>query len=192
VNLPTKGKARIKDIGPGSKWQCGPKELSYRREKWPATREFKRSLPEEELRLKSEGVCNVMVSWPRIQLMKLRAVPNSGFPPSGGLDNHPSQYPSYHTYTVACGDGELVRNLCTTVQRCLSYSNCLEVCIRVLARVVNAFSKGRNVTYEEPDIESRIRSRKLIDLVSSFDVTDRVKKLTELDPYLVYSTLQVE
>ena len=122
--------------------------------------------------------------------MKLRAVPNSGFPPSvgpGGLDNYPSQNPSYHTYTVACGDGEVVRNLCATVQRCLSYSNCLEVCIRILPRVVNAFSKGRNATYEEPDIESRIHSRKLIDIVSSFDVTDRVKKLTELDPY--YSKL---
>ena len=49
---------------------------------------------------------------------------------------------------------------------------------------MNAFSKGRNATYEEPYMESRIRSRKLIDIVSSFDVTDRVKKLTELDPYL--------
>ena len=28
------------------------------------------------------------------------------------------------------------------------------------------------------------RSRKLINIVSSFDVTERVKKLTELDPYL--------
>ena len=125
--------------------------------------------------------------------MKLRVAPSSGFLPSmgpGGLDNRPSQYPSYHTYTVACGDGELIRNLRTTVQRCLSYSNCLEVCIRVLARVVNAFSKGRNATYEEPDIESRIRSRKLIDIVSSFDITERVKKLTELDFYLHNGALQ--
>ena len=85
---------------------------------------------------------------------------------------------------MACGEGWLIRNLRSTVQRCLSYSNCLEVCIRVLARVVNAFSKGRNATYEEPDIESRICWRKLINVVSSFDVTERVKKLTELDPYL--------
>ena len=34
------------------------------------------------------------------------------------------------------------------------------------------------------DIESRIRSKKLIDIVSSFNITERVKKLTELDPYL--------
>ena len=53
-----------------------------------------------------------------------------------------------------------------------------------MARVVNAFSKGRNATYEEPDIESRIHSRKLINIVSSFNITEIVKKLTELDPYL--------
>ena len=58
ADLATKGKARVGDIGPGSTWQCGPKEASYGMETWPATRDFRRKLPEQEVKLtnKTSGV----------------------------------------------------------------------------------------------------------------------------------------
>ena len=45
----TKGKAVASDLGPGSEWQCRPAFLSRNRDKWLASRAFKRKLPDEEL-----------------------------------------------------------------------------------------------------------------------------------------------
>ena len=56
ADLATKGKARVGDIGPGSTWQCGPKEASYGMETWPATRDFRRKLPEQEVKLSNKNV----------------------------------------------------------------------------------------------------------------------------------------
>ena len=51
ADLATKGKASLDDIGPGSSWQRGPTEASFPRGSWPASREFRRSLPDNKVKL---------------------------------------------------------------------------------------------------------------------------------------------
>ena len=51
ADLATKGKASLDNIGPGSSWQRGPTEASFPRESWPASREFWRELPDNEVKL---------------------------------------------------------------------------------------------------------------------------------------------
>ena len=47
ADLGTKGKASYQDVLEGGLWQCGPPEISFPRETWPATRNFLRTVPEE-------------------------------------------------------------------------------------------------------------------------------------------------
>ena len=53
ADIATKGKAALEDVGPDSEWQNGPWEARYPRSKWPATRDFKREVPQEEKRTKN-------------------------------------------------------------------------------------------------------------------------------------------
>ena len=53
ADIGTKGKATLADLGPSSEWLNGPRELSQPRETWPASREFRRSVPKEETRCKA-------------------------------------------------------------------------------------------------------------------------------------------
>ena len=55
ADLATKGKAEVSDVAKGSEWQDGPVECRKPRETWPATRDFKRQLPDGEVRLESGG-----------------------------------------------------------------------------------------------------------------------------------------
>ena len=48
ADIATKGEAMFKDIAFSSIWQNGPEVLQRDRKFWPASREFKRSIPEEE------------------------------------------------------------------------------------------------------------------------------------------------
>ena len=48
ADIATKGEATVKDIVSGSAWQRGPDALRLGREHWPASREFTRTIPEEE------------------------------------------------------------------------------------------------------------------------------------------------
>ena len=50
ADIATKGKAELKDVIGGSEWQEGPWEIRFPRANWPATRTFKRVVPEEEKR----------------------------------------------------------------------------------------------------------------------------------------------
>ena len=51
ADILTRGMARISDIGPTSQWFRGPIFLSWRREFWPAYRDFvRKSLPEDEVK----------------------------------------------------------------------------------------------------------------------------------------------
>ena len=59
ADLGTKGKATLEEIGEDSEWQCGPKEVRFERDTWPASRAFKRQVPQEELRSK---VFNVLAT----------------------------------------------------------------------------------------------------------------------------------
>ena len=49
--IATKGKGRLTDIQEGSLWQQGPLCISQPRETWPASRAFKRQLPEEKVKV---------------------------------------------------------------------------------------------------------------------------------------------
>ena len=40
ADIATKGKAEVSMIAPGSKWQCGPREIRFNRSTWPASRDF--------------------------------------------------------------------------------------------------------------------------------------------------------
>ena len=53
ADIATKGKAVLDDVGPESEWQNGPWQARLPRDRWPATREFKREVPQEERRLKN-------------------------------------------------------------------------------------------------------------------------------------------
>jgi len=55
ADLATKGKAEVSDVAYGSEWQDGPVECRKPRETWPATRDFKRQLPDGEVRLEAGG-----------------------------------------------------------------------------------------------------------------------------------------
>ena len=48
ADIGTKGKAVLADIDEESEWQNGPREASFPRNEWPASREFRREVPEEE------------------------------------------------------------------------------------------------------------------------------------------------
>ena len=48
ADIGTKGKAVLADIDEESEWQNGPREASFPRSDWPASREFRREVPEEE------------------------------------------------------------------------------------------------------------------------------------------------
>ena len=52
ADIATKGKATLNDVGPDSEWLNGPVEARGPRETWPVTRDFRREVPAEELRLK--------------------------------------------------------------------------------------------------------------------------------------------
>ena len=43
-------------------WQNGPRSLSYPIESWPASQEFKRELPAEEVRVKPSILVNVIAT----------------------------------------------------------------------------------------------------------------------------------
>ena len=47
ADIATKGRAKLEDILPGSKWQEGPPELRFDRREWPGSRDFVRLLPED-------------------------------------------------------------------------------------------------------------------------------------------------
>ena len=68
ADLATRGKGTIADLMPGSEWQCGPWEISYPRSIWPASREFKRSLPPGE-------TCAKTFSVNTLQMAALHRVP---------------------------------------------------------------------------------------------------------------------
>ena len=53
ADLGTRGVAVQWQVEKGSVWQEGPAELGFARDKWPATREFRRQLPREELLIKT-------------------------------------------------------------------------------------------------------------------------------------------
>ena len=53
ADIATKGRAVLADIGPESEWQNGPWEARFPRSEWPATRDFKREVPQEEKRTKN-------------------------------------------------------------------------------------------------------------------------------------------
>ena len=52
ADLGTKGKAKLEDVGPGSRWQTGPAELRLDITQWPASRDFRQNLPQDELKVK--------------------------------------------------------------------------------------------------------------------------------------------
>ena len=56
ADLGTRGVAAQWQVEMGSVWQDGPPELAFPRDKWPATREFRRQLPKEELLVKPAAV----------------------------------------------------------------------------------------------------------------------------------------
>ena len=53
ADIATKGRAVLADVGPDSEWQNGPWEARYPRSEWPATRNFKREVPQEEKCIKN-------------------------------------------------------------------------------------------------------------------------------------------
>ena len=53
ADLATKGKAELADVEVGSEWQDGPLDARFPRDSWPATRDFKRDVPEGERRVKN-------------------------------------------------------------------------------------------------------------------------------------------
>ena len=59
ADLGTRGVAVQWQVEKGSVWQEGPAELGFARDRWPATREFRRQLPREELLIKTVVLTDV-------------------------------------------------------------------------------------------------------------------------------------
>ena len=49
ADLPTRTNCSAQDVGMETTWQNGPAFLQYPREQWPVSRDFKKSIPEEEV-----------------------------------------------------------------------------------------------------------------------------------------------
>jgi hypothetical protein len=57
ADIATKGRASIQDVDENSEWQLGPLEARFPRTSWPASRDFRRKVPEEEVRTKAYTAC---------------------------------------------------------------------------------------------------------------------------------------
>ena len=143
ADLATKGKATIADIGEGSTWQSRSKELSYPRTQWPASRDFKRSLPDSEVRLRQKAECQAVAggSWYEGQLATLLRVPvgdPSGAERSQGLATRRDTNSKWPQVEKVKKDlvNEWIESCKVRVTQCLAYSNELDKCLRILARVV--------------------------------------------------------
>ena len=146
ADLATKGKASLGDIGPGTSWQEGPQELQFKRARWPASREFKRTLPPEEVKL---GTC--MVVDKQFSLL-----------------------------------GLLLHKQCSLLDKIpaiLKYSNNLDVCLKVLARVRRGADHGREQIKKPVSVDDLVIARRLVDIVSAWEVTKNLPKLSSLDPF---------
>ena len=69
ADLATKGRAKMEDVDQASEWQLGPREVSFARDLWPASRDFRRQVPEEELRSRTATVTATsgrVVVFPRV------------------------------------------------------------------------------------------------------------------------------
>ena len=60
ADLANRYRARIEDVGEGSEWQNGPRYLMESRTTWPVSKEFMRSVPKEEKRMKYYEKINLL------------------------------------------------------------------------------------------------------------------------------------
>ena len=146
ADLAMEGNATVGNIGETSTWQYGLEELSYPHDRWPASREFKRNLPESEVRLKQQANCNTV---------QVRVITG--------------KFVSYKF----------------KVMRCLAYSNDLNKCLWILARVVvGVDSRSRQGIHNALDSEKIKVVWRLVDIEAAMEVTKYLKKLASLDPFL--------
>ena len=161
ADLGTRGAAVQKQICAGSEWQTGPAVLAYPRETWPATREFRRQLPKEELLVKVHGsqvlVCNVLAA----------DIPGEGY--------------SYEELKDCC---DYIRTR-RRVEHAMAYSNNLKKVERILARIMTAGRAASEDVRKEPSVVSIREARLAMEVVSAVELIPLVRKqLTTLVPEL--------
>ena len=215
ADLATKGKATVNDIGPGSSWQCGPRETSYPRESWPASRSFRKILPEAEVKL---AYTTKVLRQPERGLVDNR---EDAPPGSHGKDLEEEEQetpPGATSRRCLAGSGgaqaqvnveddkdnddkdndekeKMLMNgtnsyspharLRNIVYRILDYSNNLNVCVRILARVTaGADARTRETIRLQPTVERLAIARRIIDIISALEVTEHLAKLQSIDPFL--------
>ena len=166
ADLGTKGKATIQDIARGSRWQTGPSSLSFPRDKWLATREFKRALPVEEVVVRQDKV--VFAVQHDVKLREPSGPFREGWTlPGGGLEVQESR-------------------LVGVVKNVLLYTNKLKKAERILARIVCGGGLQSKEAARSDPTESSIKvAWKLMDMVAALDITKYVgSKLLALAPVL--------
>ena len=71
------------------------------------------------------------------------------------------------------------------IESCLSYSNRLEICIHILARVMNGAVPGKRLEIlQTPTLRETGVAWRLVDIHAAVEVSKHLGKLVALDPFL--------
>ena len=90
---------------------------------------------------------------------------------------------SLHQVVLYTRQGE--DHLFTVVNRVMASKNDLQFCVKVLARITSAVDQCSRAKINEDVSLNRLKlARRVIDIISATEVTEHIRKLTTLDPFL--------
>ena len=182
ADLGTRGLAVLWQVAAGSAWQDGPPVLGFARDKWPATREFRRQLPKEELLVKTV----VLAAAPKLDGtavrddVKLAGQPLGSFPGENRPNPAGRRTPRGKDLLGKIKNKELADWIRTErrVRLVMNGTNCLRRAERVLARVLQS---GKTMVKEdvekEPGVQSLKEARLTMEVVSAVEITPRIQSL---------------